>query len=159
MTREPSVEATIRALEDRRFDAMVRADVAALDELLSEWLVYSHTRGNRDTNTSYLERVRDGDLAYLSITHPVEQVLFTGNTAVVVGHMCALARVGGVERHMDNGCIAVWAKQGHLAHPRPPSHPPAVLTRAAPQPAGLHRFSPAVTSKACSVARASPPRR
>lgn len=79
MTREPSVEATIRALEDRRFDAMVRADVAALDELLSERLVYSHTRGNRDTNTSYRERVRDGDLAYLSITHPVEQVLLTGN--------------------------------------------------------------------------------
>ena len=99
-------------LEDRRYAAMLAADVDALDALLSDRLVYGHSRGNRDTKAGYLAELAEGRLVYEAIEHPVERVLLAGDAAVVVGQMIATARVDQRPTTMHNTCLVVWAREG-----------------------------------------------
>ena len=108
MPDEQSSTDVIVELENRRYAAMVAGDVDTLDELLSDRLVYGHTRGNRDSKAVYLAKIADGRLAYDSIEHPVEQVLPAGDTAVVIGQMIATARSEGRPIRMHNTCMVVW---------------------------------------------------
>lgn len=104
-------EKDILALEDRRYAAMLAGDVAALDELSSDALVYTHSRGDRDTKASYLSRVAEGFFVYHEIAHPVEKLVVNDAAALVFGRMSARARVGGEERRLDNACLAVWLRE------------------------------------------------
>jgi len=112
MPDEQSVRATITQLEDRRYSAMLAGDVPALDDLLSERLVYGHTRGNRDTKDAYLAKLASGQLSYEVIEHPIEQILVTDDAAVVIGQMSATARVDQRIVRMHNSSMAVWTLEG-----------------------------------------------
>lgn len=101
--------ATIARLEESRYRAMLLADVATLTALLADGAVYTHSNAERDTKTSYIEKVATGRLKYLEIMRPEEHIVMAGNTAVVAGRMVADVLVGGLERHLDNRCLAVWA--------------------------------------------------
>ena len=107
-----STTEAIVELENRRYAAMVAGDVTTLDELLSDRLVYGHTRGNRDTKAVYLAKIAEGRLAYDTIEHPVDQVLLAGDTAVVIGEMIATARAEGRSITMHNTCMVVWTREG-----------------------------------------------
>lgn len=48
----PTATTEIKTLEDRRYKAMLNNDVATLDQLLSDKLVYTHSNGQRDTKGS-----------------------------------------------------------------------------------------------------------
>jgi ketosteroid isomerase-like protein len=79
-------EQEIRALEKRWNESRVRADVGALDALLSaEWTV-THGDGTIDTKAQYLADLRSGDRKFFG---DVKQDEFTvrvyGDTAVVAG--------------------------------------------------------------------------
>src|SRR5262245_60455752 len=69
----------IRALEDRRYQAMTAADVATLDELLSDDLVYGHSDATRDTKKSYLDRVAGGYFDYGPLSHPESGLVIHGD--------------------------------------------------------------------------------
>ena len=112
MPDEQALTDTITELEDRRYSAMLAGDVDALDVLLSDRLVYGHTRGNRDTKAGYLAKIVEGRLAYQAIEHPTEQILLTGDSAVVVGQMIATARVEQRDVRMHNTCMVVWGREG-----------------------------------------------
>ena len=107
-----SVRAAITQLEGRRYAAMLAGDVRVLDDVLSERLVYGHTKGNRDTKKTYLDKLASGRLSYEVIEHPIEQILVTGDAAVVIGQMSATAIVDQQEVRMHNSAIAVWAFEG-----------------------------------------------
>ena len=98
----------ISALEKRRYRAMVLADVTTLTELLADEVVYTHSNAERDTKASYIEKIATGRLSYTEITRPEEHIVVAGATAVVAGRMVADVFVGGVQRHLDNRCLAVW---------------------------------------------------
>jgi ketosteroid isomerase-like protein len=109
MTRADDVAAEIRQAEDRRFAAMLAGDVDALSQLLSDRLVYTHSTGSRDTKQSLLSKMADGSLTYLSIDHPVEQVIVLGDAVLVIGEMRAEVVLEGVARRLNNSALAVWA--------------------------------------------------
>ena len=50
----------IEALEDRRYRAMIDGDIAVLDELCSDDLIYTHSKGDHDDKRSYLRKVSIG---------------------------------------------------------------------------------------------------
>lgn len=102
----------IKVLEDRRYDAMLRNDLATLDELLSEELVYTHSNGQRDTKVEYLSQVESGHFKYFAISRPEEEIRVFGDMAMVVGRMVARVTVGGAERRLDNRSLAIWIRQG-----------------------------------------------
>lgn len=110
-----SVEKQIVDLESSRYQAMKLGDVAALDELLSPDLVYTHSDGSQDDKISYLSRVENGHFIYHAITHEITRIVLRADTAVVLGRMQADVSVAGSRRYLDNASLAVWAREeaGH----------------------------------------------
>ncbi|MDO9413889.1 MAG: nuclear transport factor 2 family protein [Pseudolabrys sp.] len=104
-------QSTIEDLENRRYAAMIAGDVHVLDELCSDALIYTHSRGERDDKTSYLAKVASGVFTYHEIDHPNERVLVLSDTALITGRMTAQVSVGGEPRRIDNACLAVWARE------------------------------------------------
>ena len=47
----------IIALEDRRIEAMTKGDVQALEEILADDLIYTHTTARIDTKSSFIEAI------------------------------------------------------------------------------------------------------
>jgi len=76
----------IIALEDRRIEAMVKGDVKALEEILADDLVYTHTTARLDTKASFIDAVKTGRSNYKSVEREDVKVRQFGDTAVVTGH-------------------------------------------------------------------------
>jgi Domain of unknown function (DUF4440) len=102
--------AEVLALEDRRYQAMIDADLDTLDRLCADELSYAHSSGVRDTKDEYFAKVRSGYYDYHRIDHPVERVEVVGGTAVVAGRMTADLDVDGVGKTIDNLALAVWTR-------------------------------------------------
>jgi ketosteroid isomerase-like protein len=108
----PDDAADVLAAEDRRYRAMLDADLDALDRLCADELSYAHSSGVRDTKAEYFAKVRSGYYRYLAVEHPVERVEVLGDTAIVVGRMTADLVVDGVRKTIDNLALAVWTRTG-----------------------------------------------
>ena len=54
MPKNEAAIAEIKALGDRRYRAMLAGDVAVLDELCSDDLIYTHSKADYDDKRSYL---------------------------------------------------------------------------------------------------------
>jgi len=106
------IVARIRALEARRYQAMTDGDVAALDDLLSADLVYSHSDATRDSKQSYLERIANGYFDYGPLTHPEEAIVVHGDCALVTGDMRGEVQIAGQQRILNSSALAVWAREG-----------------------------------------------
>ena len=65
----------IKALEDKRYRAMIAGDVAVLDDLCSDDLIYTHSKADYDDKQSYLHKVGTPYFTYLEITHPADRIL------------------------------------------------------------------------------------
>ncbi len=107
---ESGSEATIRALEDARYDAVVRGDIAAFVELAHPDLTYTHSTGTVDTLDSYREKLESGFYDYHRIDHPIDRIVIVGDTALVVGEMHADITAGGTRKTLANRALAVWVQ-------------------------------------------------
>jgi uncharacterized protein (TIGR02246 family) len=107
---ESGPEATIRALEDARYDAVVRGDIAAFVELAHPDLTYTHSTGSVDTLDSYREKLESGFYDYHRIDHPIDRVVVVGDTALVIGEMHADITAGGTRKTLANRALAVWVR-------------------------------------------------
>jgi len=101
----------IANLEGRRYQAMLRSDAAALDELCDDELIYTHSDGARDTKATYLRRVRDGYFDYQWLDHEICRTIVVGDCAVVVGLMTGDVIVNGSMRHLNSAALIVWARR------------------------------------------------
>ena len=102
-------EADIRAHEERRFTAMVGADLAALDQLLDDNMVYTHSAGNVDTKASLVESITTRR-QYAGIEPSQQEFRLFGDTAVATGQ----ARIelnGG--RILNLRFTDVWVRSGN----------------------------------------------
>ena len=78
-------ERAVSAIERQRFDAQVSKNVAVLERVLANDLIYTHSSGNRDTKQSYIQSIRDGKSNYESIDVQEQTVRVYGNSAVING--------------------------------------------------------------------------
>ena len=101
---------TIRQLEDRRFRAMVEADAAALEELLADSMIYTHSSATTDGKASYIAGVRSKKWQYRKIERPVEEIQVYGDTAVVAGQVRIDIVVEGQAKNMNSRYTDVWVK-------------------------------------------------
>jgi hypothetical protein len=101
----------IKALEDRRYQAMLAGDTAVLDELCSDNLIYTHSKADYDDKRSYLHKVATRYFTYLEITHPADRILVVDGAALVTGRMTAKVAVEGMIVHVDNRYLAVWVRE------------------------------------------------
>jgi len=103
----------IANLEGRRYQAMLRSDAAALDELCDDELIYTHSDGARDTKATYLRRVRDGYFDYQWLDHEIYRTIVVGDCAVVIGRMTGDVIVNGSMRHLNSAALIVWAMRAN----------------------------------------------
>ena len=111
MPTEDAAIDEIKALEDRRYRAMIAGDTAVLDELCSDDLIYTHSKADYDDKRSYLHKVGSRYFTYLEITHPADRILVVGGAALVTGRMTAKVSVAGTIVHVDNRYLAVWVRE------------------------------------------------
>jgi ketosteroid isomerase-like protein len=98
-------------LEDRRYAAMVEADLETLDELLSDDVMYAHSDATVDTKASYFEMLRNGTLVYDSLEHATETVLFRPGVAIVSGTMSGSIHMHGAAKTLNSRVAAVWISE------------------------------------------------
>lgn len=109
--RTDGVEHEIRALEDRRYRAMIDGDVAALEPLLGADLVYTHSTSLVDSKASYLERLRSKKVIYRKAGRPEERIQVHGDTVVITGEVRLEVLVDGSPCAMRSRFTNVWARR------------------------------------------------
>ena len=100
----------IRSLEDQRYAAMCAADAAALDKLLADSLVYTHSYGGSDGKASYLEGVRAKRWVYRKIERPKANIQLHGDCAVVTGQVRIELLSEGKPKTLNSAYTNVWIK-------------------------------------------------
>lgn len=103
----------IRALEDRRYKAMVSADRPVLEELLADDLIYTHSNAVIDTKQSYIDGILGGKWAYAAAERPIENIDVFGDCARVTGHVrLTLKNADGTTRGVNGRFLNLWLKRG-----------------------------------------------
>ena len=72
-------------LDRRRMEAMARKDLAALDALISEDLVYTHSTARLDTKQSLIGAMESGATVYTSVVPSEVKAQDLGGTVVLTG--------------------------------------------------------------------------
>ena len=100
----------VRKLEDRRYKAMCDADAKALDELLADSLVYTHSYGGADSKASYLDGIRSKKWQYRKIERPKENIQLHGDCAVVTGQVRIELMSEGKPKTLNSAYTNVWIR-------------------------------------------------
>ena len=105
-----SSEKEILALEEKRYAAMTGGDYGALEALLHEQLLYTHSSGRTDTKASWLESLRSGKTRYKAAKNTDQKVRLLGEVALVTGKGQMEAEVDGQPRNLKLVYLNVWTK-------------------------------------------------
>jgi ketosteroid isomerase-like protein len=105
-----SSEKEILSLEDKRYAAMTSRDFGALEALLHEQLLYTHSSGVTDTRASWLDAMKSGKTRYKSAAPSERKVRLLGDTALVTGKAQIEAEINGQPRTLRLSFLNVWTK-------------------------------------------------
>ena len=104
---------SVLAAEERRRQALLSADLVALQGLLADALVYVHSTVASDSKDSYLAKLRSGGLRYQALQFDDVQARLlapAGDAAVVTGRMAAQVLKDGQLRAVRSLFMTVWAR-------------------------------------------------
>ena len=103
---------TVRILERRRIEATGANDVAALDPLLDDSLVYIDSVGDVFDKQHYLHALESGRLAYDRDFDVREtDARAVEGLVILVGVMLGHSRLDGEQQVFHFRCISVWREQ------------------------------------------------
>ena len=102
--------AEILALEDKRYAAMTSNDLATLEALFHDEMIYTHSSAVVDTRASYLEALRSGKTRYKTAKRFEEKVRFAGDTALVTGRAEFEVELNGNPKTLRLRFLNVWTK-------------------------------------------------
>jgi ketosteroid isomerase-like protein len=104
-------EREIRELETQRFRAMESVDVATLNRILSDDLIYTHANGLQQTKAELIGVLGSGDMKYESISTDDVRVRIFTETAVVTGRASIKIKAHGEEQTFKLCYLDVYVKQ------------------------------------------------
>jgi hypothetical protein len=102
----------LKSLEDERCRAMTNVDMATLDRLFSDKLIWTHSSGHVDSKQALLAKIESGASQYLSIRREDEKYVISVDAAVASGIVSQEVRVGAIERSLRNRYTNVWFREG-----------------------------------------------
>lgn len=105
-----SIEKDILGLEDRRLAAMSAQDFRALEPLVHDELLYTHSTGVTDTKATWLESMQSGRVKYKSGKWSERKVRVFGDVALVNGRAEFLVEVGGQPRTLKLLFLNAWTR-------------------------------------------------
>jgi hypothetical protein len=100
----------ILALEDKRFAAMIARDVSALEQMVHDELLYTHSSGVTDTKGSWIESMKSGKVKYKSVKCSGRQVKFFGDVALTRGSAAIEVDIGGQAKSLRLLFLNAWAR-------------------------------------------------
>jgi len=103
-------EKDVLALEDRRVQSMIKQDFAALEALLHDQLIYTHSSASVDTKASWLDAMKSGRTKYKSANISDHKVRIYGDTALVTGRGEMQVEVGGQAKTLRLRFLNAWTK-------------------------------------------------
>ena len=77
-------EAVLKA-DNARFDAMIKADGAALEKLLADELSYTHSNAQVQDKAAFISDIKSGKIKYLTVEPTDQKARVFGNMAIVTG--------------------------------------------------------------------------
>src|SRR5438045_3449036 len=88
----------ILALEDKRYAAMCDGDFAALEAMLHDELLYTHSSGLTDTKATWLASLRSGKTKYKSAACNDRKERLAGDAELVTGRTASAVALRPCER-------------------------------------------------------------
>ncbi len=99
-------------LDKKRMTAMGQKDVAALNELLSDDLVYTHSSARQDTKQSLIEAMVSGKTVYTAVVPSDVKALDCGDAVVLTGVARISVTSGGNAINFGVRFTDVYANKG-----------------------------------------------
>jgi ketosteroid isomerase-like protein len=99
-------------LDRKRMDAMCRGDAAALEDLLADDLVYTHSSARLDTKRSLIDGMTNGAAAYQSMDTSDVKAVDCGDTVVLTGRADIRVVARGNPLTLNVRFTDVWARRG-----------------------------------------------
>ena len=101
----------VRQLEDARYAAMVSKDIATLERLLDDKLIYMHSTGVADTKSSYIDGLRTGVWDYQAIDRTDLRYQADGDVVLVFGKLAIQMITRGTFKAFETRALAVWVRK------------------------------------------------
>ena len=112
MTGPADSAAEVERLEGERRTAMLEKDIAALQRLLHDDLVYVHSSGVRDSKESYIAGVASGVWDYRRVETSDQALKVHGSSVLVFGRLSMSIVSRGVPKEVASSTLAVWIGDG-----------------------------------------------
>lgn len=110
---ESAAFADLRAADDERTAALIAADPARLDAILSEDLHYGHSNGRIETKAAFIESLTSRRIVYQSFEYTEHRFIPAApGLTLMTGRALIRARSGGEPVLLDLSFLAVWRKEG-----------------------------------------------
>ena len=106
----PADSGAVRA-QRARFAGMMAADLPALDTLVDDDIVYTHTDGEVQSKAQFLETVRSGQIIYLGISPSEIHVQLVGDSVAVLTGRSHMTLGGATSRQFDIRFIDVEVRR------------------------------------------------
>lgn len=106
------ITATLLALDDKRFKAMVDMDFATMGEVYADDLVYVHSSAVVDSKQSYFEAIKNGKYRYQTMRKEDVKVRVYGDAAVITGRATIDIVASGTPKVLRNVFVGVYAQRG-----------------------------------------------
>ena len=107
-----AAETEVLEADDRRFDAMMRGDWAALDAALADDLTYVHSTARLESRAEHVANLRAGKPHYRGIKPRDRGARVHGNVGIVNGVSEMHVENAGKEQRFTVRYLAVYAKSG-----------------------------------------------
>jgi ketosteroid isomerase-like protein len=103
---------TIIDLDKKRMSAMAQKDIATLNELISDDLIYTHSSARLDTKASLIGNMESGSTVYTSVVPSDVKAQDLGDTVVLTGTCRIGVNSGGRANSFGVRFTDVYAKKG-----------------------------------------------
>jgi len=92
--------------------AVVAGDLAALEKIFADDLIYTHSSGMTDSKADYIAKLRSGQTKYVSVDYDSMTVKVYGDSAIVhsKARIKAQSATGGIDSNLV--MLHVWQKSG-----------------------------------------------
>jgi ketosteroid isomerase-like protein len=105
-------EQMIIELDKKRMTAMAQKDIATLNELIADDLVYTHSSARLDTKASLIGNMESGSTVYTSVVPSDVKAQDLGDCVVLTGSCRIGVNTGGRPNSFGVRFTDVYAKRG-----------------------------------------------
>jgi ketosteroid isomerase-like protein len=105
-------EKAVATVTEQLRKAMVDADKATLEKLVSDKLSYGHSGGHIDDKKEFVEKLVSGKSDFVTIDLSEQTISISGKTAIVRHKLNAATNDGGKPGEVHLLVMLVWQKHG-----------------------------------------------